>query len=922
VAFSISRTILAAAVLAVSCLAVHAQTTAELEYFEKSVRPVLVKNCQMCHNSKAKTSQLDLSTVSGFLAGGASGPVFSKEHPEESRLLKVVSYDEDLKMPPMGKLKAEDIAALTAWIKMGAPWPGADQAAVAPPAPKVEFTPEQKSFWAFQAPKEPAKPTVHDAGWVQTPIDAFVLAKLEEKGLKPAPPADKATLLRRVTFDLIGLPPTPEEMRGFLADQSPDAFRKVVDRLLASPRYGERWGRHWLDVARYADSTGNDEDHRYPYAWRYRDYVIDAFNNDLPYNQFVREQIAGDLLPSTDPNQPNRRGIVATGFLALGAKALAQQDKKKMLYDVYDEQVDVTSKAFLGLTMACARCHNHKFDPILTKDYYGMVSMFASTKDFANENAFVAELLNVPLVPKAQYAIYQEHQDHVSALSTSIEAIDSGERLRFVRAESNRMAEYMLAAGGSGPGEQLDAAVLKKWTTYLKEGSKAHPQLADWDNASAAKRPEVAKAYQKRFQARLEEWAPVLEKWQGEVLAAKLHPPDRPKFETAKDLFFYEVYEHENGPFVFDEKEGERIRSVDAKEKIAALQKQKDQLKANAPPDPDMACAVVEGKPVDQKVFMRGDYNNPGEDAPKAFPTILRGASDPAIHTTSGRLELAEWIANPRNPATARVMANRVWSWHFGDGIVRTPDNFGKMGDRPANPELLDFLALRFVESGWSIKALQRMILLSSTYQMASDTDDRTMEADPENRLMTRFNRQRLDVEEIRDGVLALDNSLDTTMGGSLQKGRGTDGENSSDRLSLDPLKLTRRTVYLPLRRANLPTLLNLFDFGDATTVNGKRTITNVAPQALFAMNSEFGFEHARKLAEALLAMKDVNDAKRVEAAYTRILNRAPSSDEVDSSLTYVEKYSAKYGGKTPQIDAWQSFCHILLSSNEFLYLD
>jgi hypothetical protein len=921
------------------------QSAAQVDYFEKNVRPVFVKNCQMCHNAKAKTSQLDLTSAAGFLAGGASGPIFSKEHPEDSRILKAIGYEENLKMPPMGKLPAEDIARITEWVKMGAPWPGSDQTAAeqSPPKPPVTFTAEQKSFWAFQAPKDPSPPAVKDTAWVRNAVDQFVLAKLEEKGLKPAPPADKTTLLRRATFDLTGLPPTPEQIRDFLNDQSPDAFQKVIDRLLASPQYGERWGRHWLDVARYADSTGNDEDHRYPYAWRYRDYVIESFNQDLPYNQFVREQVAGDLLPGPDADTPNRRGIVATGFLALGAKALAQTDKKKMLYDVYDEQVDVTSRAFLGLTVACARCHNHKFDPILTKDYYALVSMFASTKDFARDDTGVAELLYVPLVPKQQYAIYKEHQDRMAALRTAIEAIDSREQVKFVREHGQHLSDYMLVARSvyvdgktttdAAAAANLDEPVLKVWVHYLKEGSKAHPQLADWDNSSQEQLNATAAAYQKRFQARFDEWAVGLDKWQADVQAAvasKTKPPEKPHFEPGKDQFFYEVFE--NGPFSFEDNEEdgkpvkvkaiEHIRSVDAKDQIAAIQSQLSEMKASAPPEPDMACAVVEGQSVDQKVLVRGDYNNPGEDAPKGFPTILARPTDSPIKTNSGRLELATWLAAADNPLPARVMVNRLWGWHFGEGIVRTPDNFGKMGDRPANPDLLDYLAHRFVDGGWSVKNMQRLIMLSNTYQMASDTDDRNAEADPENRLMTRFNRQRLEVEEVRDGVLALDGTLDPSMGGTLQKGTGTDSENSANRLSLDPLKLTRRTVYLPLRRANLPTLLNLFDFGDATTVNGKRTITNVAPQALFAMNSEFGFEHSRKLAEMLLAMPEESAGRRVEAAYLRILNRAPSSQEVDGALTYIRKYETEYGKEKPDLEAWQSFCHILLSSNEFLYLD
>ena len=881
------------------------QTAAQSEFFEKNVRPVFVKSCQACHNSKLKTSGVDLTTGAGL---------------DPARLVKAVSYSETIKMPPAGKLKPEEIESLTNWVKLGAVWPGAQ--AVAPPWPAAgaSFTPEQKAFWAFQPMRKVSS---------HSDIDGFIREKLAAQGLKPAPRADKLTLLRRATYDLIGLPPTVQEIQDFLSDNSPKAFEKVVDRLLASPRYGERWGRHWLDVARYADSTGNDEDHRYPYAWRYRDYVIDVFNNDYPYDKFVREQVAGDLLPATSSDPINRRGIVATGFLALGAKAIANPDKQKMMYDIYDEQVDVTSKAFLGVTMACARCHNHKFDPIYTKDYYSFVSIFASTKQFSDTSGGVAKLLYVPLVPDEQYAAYKAQQDKLTRMRVSIDEIAGEDAEKYTRTQSARLADYMLAArsiyeGGKTADEaagDLDKPTLTRWVTYLKEGRKAHPQLADWDAATPEKQAEVAAAYQTRFQTQFDNWTKIMDKWRLQVRkrseAMDMPPPPKPKFEAATDLFFYETY-IQHGPFGMTDRERETILSPEVKDKIAALRKESDDLRAHAMPEPDMACAVAEGKPVEQKVLVRGDYNSPGEEAPRAFPKIISSPSDPQFKDGSGRLELANWLIRPENPLTARVMVNRIWQWHFGEGIVRTPDNFGKMGDRPSHPELLDFLARKFIESGWSIKSMHRLMMLSNAYQTASDTDTKTMEADPENRLLAHFNRQRLDVEEIRDGVLALDGSLDLTMGGTLQKGFGTDSENSADRLSVDPTKLTRRTVYLPLRRANLPTLLNLLDFGDATTVNGKRTLTNVAPQTLFMMNSEFGFEHARKIAGKLEALPEASDSKRIEAAYLQILNRKPDPGEVDTALTYINHYAKKYGPE----GAWPSFCHVLMGSNEFVYVD
>jgi mono/diheme cytochrome c family protein len=914
---------------------IWAQTQDPTEFFEKKIRPVLVNNCRACHNPKLKTAGLDLTSAEGFVQGGQSGPVVVEGKPESSRLIKVVGYGEALKMPPAAKLKEEEIADLSAWVKMGAVWPGVAAAAPAPTvrAQSREFTAAEKSFWAFQPVKDPTLPSVRNQGWVQTPLDRFVLAKLEEKGLKPSSPADKITLLRRATFDLTGLPPTEKETRAFLADQSKDAFRKVVERLLASPRYGERWGRHWLDVARYADSTGNDEDHRYPYAWRYRDYVIDAFNRDLPYDQFVREQLAGDLLPSPDGRPVNERGIVATGLLALGPKALAQKDKTKMMYDIYDEQVDVVSKAFMGITVSCARCHDHKFDPILTRDYYSMIAIFANTRDFGVLDG-VSKMLFRPLAPKAEYERFKAYERKVGQAELAVQDLTDRERDNYIKQLSPRLADYMAAAqrvylGGEKladvAGEKsLKEDVLRKWVTYLRPTPESRPHLNEWRSAPVEKLADVAGIYQARFEERAAKWERTMSAYRArsrKMLTEKnMPPPERPQFEAATDPFFFDVY-FGDGPFAVPEAEQDQVFGMEARQQLAKLRKELAELKSAAPPEPAMACAVEEGDPVNQKVFIRGDYNSPGEDAPKGFPKILTvSATQPPVESGSGRGRLADWLARPDHPLTARVMVNRIWQWHFGEGIVRTPDNFGKMGERPTHPELLDYLASRFVESGWSIKAMHRTIMLSSAYQMASQTGDAVVESDPENRLFSRFNRQRLDVEEIRDGMLAIDGTIDLTMGGTLQKGFGTDKENSADRLSLNPEKLRRRTVYLPLRRANLPTLLNLFDFGDATTVTGKRALTNVAPQALFMMNSDFVTERALNLAQSL-SKREAEPARRMEGVYWSILDRQPSAGEVDAGLTYIDNFRKKFE-RVSELDAWQSFCRILLASDDFIYVD
>jgi mono/diheme cytochrome c family protein len=912
------------------------------EFFEKKVRPILAQKCQVCHNAKAGMAGLDLSTAEGFAKGGDSGPVIDTEKVENSRILKVISYDEKLKMPPTGKLKDEEIAAISEWVKAGAPWPGSKTGSKDVPkrletaAAPINFTDDEKKFWAFQAVSAAQPPPVKNEAWIRSPIDRFVLARLESKGLTPAPPATKVALLRRATFDLTGLPPTSVEITAFLADTTPNAFTKVVERLLASPRYGEKWGRHWLDVARYADSSGNDEDHRYPHAWRYRDYVIDSFNKDLPFDQFIQEQIAGDLLPSTGVN---RRGIVATGFLALGPKALAQQDKTKMLYDVYDEQVDVTTKAFLGLTVSCARCHDHKFDPIRTRDYYSMISVFASTRSFSKPEAFVSEPLTTPLVPKTDFDRYEAarraNDDLMKRNQNDIDEIISRVKEPAARSAASQLAAIMLAsrrvyASNADPAEEARKLGLKldrfqRWVNYLKPG-KPREHLLAWENASPADLERVAIEYQSRFSARLAEWNKRVAEWRkkyDEAIARKKSPlPGKPEFEAGHDRFFAQVYFGKEGPLQFSEKDEGDFSASDVST-IKQLRAQRDEIRKRAPKQPEMACAVTEGEAVSQKVFIRGDYHNPGDDVPRAVPAILTiAAPQPPMRNGSGRLELARWIASPSNPLTSRVIVNRMWHWHFGEGIVGTPDNFGRMGETPADPGLLDYLAQEFFRGGWSLKAMHRAMMLSSTYQMSSLIPKEAVNRDPENRYLSRFNRRRLDVEEMRDALLAIDGSLDTTMGGSLQTGTGTDGENDNKRLSLKPESSKRRSVYLPLRRANLPALLNLFDFGDATTVNGERQLTNVPTQALFWLNSEFVTERAANVARGLV--KSANPASRatINRAYLRVLNRPASVDEIARAQSYLREHRRRFPGKDSDLNGWASLVRVLMASNEFMYVD
>lgn len=919
--------------------AVAAPSAEDVEFFEKEIRPLFAAKCQMCHSAQLKTAELDLSSAEGFVHGGASGPLVNTENPAESSLLKVISYDEKLKMPPMAKLADEEIAVLTEWVERGAPWPGAeDVAVIETQADQVTFTREQKDFWAFQPVSEPAPPAVSDADWPRSPVDHFVLARMEADGFEPAAPASKAVLLRRVTFDLTGLPPTPAEIEAFLADDSPEAWEKVVDRLLASPRYGERWGRHWLDVARYADSTGNDEDHRYPYAWRYRDYVIDAFNKDAPFDEFVKEQIAGDLMAAPDGSEIYERGVVATGLLALGPKAVAQQDKTRMVYDVYDEQVDVVSKAFLGLTVSCARCHDHKFDPILTRDYYSMIGFFADTRSFSDPSTHVSKLLFVPLVEQEKWRDYERQQEEIRRAQFDLDNTPEIEIEEYVRPYVEQAADYMLAArrvyedgealSAVAESADLEESMLQRWTEYLEPGDEVRAHLAAWDEAAKRDRAAVAAEFAASLAEAEQAWTEKLQDWRKKANRPAeeitMGIPSRPRFEPGENRFFHEVYIAKSGPLAFDSaEERAEVLRPETQELTTRLERKLKELEANAMPEPARADAVQD-KPaperVKQHVFIRGDYASKGEPAPKVFPAILEGLDQEPVDTNgSGRLALAEWIASDDNPLTARVIVNRVWQWHFGDGLVRTPNNFGKMGEEPTHPKLLDYLTARFIADGWSIKKLHKRMLLTSTYQMSSKITETKALTDPENRSLSRFNRRRLDVEELRDALLSIDGSIDLSMGGTMQEGFGTDGENSDSRLSINPDEQIRRTVYLPLRRANLPALLNLYDFGDATTSQGKRAETNVAPQALFLMNAEFVADRARGLAAELLEQDDA--AQRVRRAYLKTLNRAPEAEEVDTGLTYIASLRKQFGEVEP-LDAWESYCRILMASNELIYVD
>ncbi|MCX6598467.1 MAG: PSD1 and planctomycete cytochrome C domain-containing protein [Acidobacteria bacterium] len=883
------------------------------DFFEARIRPVLVERCQGCHNPKAKTAGLDLTTPAGLGKGGESGPIVDIQKLDESRILRYLGYQEKVKMPPTGKLPTAQLEDFKAWVTSGAKW-GAEKVEFAAAAKKKGITEAQRRFWAFQPRKAVSAPEVPGA---TTPVDAFILAKLNEKQLGLAKPADKLTLLRRATYDLTGLPPTIEEIDTFMKDGSANAFEKVIDRLLASPRYGERWGRHWLDVARYADSTGADEDHRYPDAWKYRDYVIDSFNRDVPYNKFVQEQIAGDLLPPEGEDIKigvNRRGIVATGFLAVGPRLIAEQDKKKMFYDFVDEQIATTSRAFLGLTLDCARCHDHKFDPLLQKDYYSMASIFASTKAFTDWKAHVSVMYRPALVSKEEFGKWEAAQNKVKAKKGEIEMIDQEQATLRMNRLSSQVADFMTGKPG------LDATVAATWAKYLGKNDDVRPYLARWEaaaKADAAARRAVAESYQKEFSASANAYMAAVDKWRKAVESARkegLPGPDKPNFDNSSHRFFEDIFLDKNGPFASPSKDIDKTYPADVQAKRAALSGELEALKKASPPEPELATGVSEGDPVTQHLFIRGDVANEGEIVAKQFPVILAGENQAPIVKGSGRLEMAQWMTNPDHALVPRVMANRIWQWHFGEGLVRTPSNFGLLGEKPSHPEMLDWLANKFVADGWSVKKMHKTIMLTAAYQQQSLITKDASVKDPENRLLSHFPRRRLAVEEIRDSMLAVDGTIDLTMGGTLQEGTGTDGENSSKRMSIDPATSKRRTVYIPLRRSNLPSLLNLFDFGDATTTNEGRSRTNVAPQALFAMNSPFVNARAGVLAEQTRQMPL---DRVVREGFVRVLNRAAKENEVTAMVEFMKKFPGD-----SEFAARRSMFRILLGSNEFIYVD
>ena len=864
------------------------------EFFEKQVRPVLAKNCFACHTSTA-LGNLAMTSGESLRKGGNSGPAIIPGNPDESLIIQAVTHKHArLKMPPQGKLGEAEIAALRKWIADGAVWPEAPvQPAKAGEAYKI--TNDQRAFWSFQRVKKPAVPQVKNARWVKTPVDAFLLKAMEDKGVQPSSPAPKHVWLRRVYLDLVGVPPAPDEVDAFERDKSPDALRTVVNRLLASPRYGERWGRHWLDVARYTDDKLNIvADEPYANAFRFRDWVVKAFNDDMPYDLFVKAQLAGDLLPVKD-REPLLAGL---GFYGMSAQY--QEDRP-----------DVTGKAFLGLTVGCAQCHDHKFDPIPTKDYYSWLGIFSNTR-----------LKEYPLAGKAVVDAYQKKEKEIEDLEKELTRFRQSQSRLLAEILATRISKYIQAAYRvAGPEKMavadaarsasLDQETLQRWVDYLGKKDHEGSYLNGWRDllAKGGNAAAVGDALQAEVLAIHSEMRSIEEKnlatlggAEGNPALAKIvllpYPRDkyvfwaglfgesRTGFTSRKEVRVLEYTGDDLDRFLSGEW---RQYSDELKARLAAAKKE---LPAKYP-----FLHIVEDveKPKNMQVHIRGNPENLGEEAPRAFLSILSPGTPKPFTNGSGRLELAEAIASADNPLTARVMVNRIWTLHFGAGIVRTPSNFGQLGDRPSHPELLDYLAARFVESGWSVKAMHREIVLSSAYALSAQPVEANMKIDPENRLLWRANVRRLDVEALRDSVLAVAGTLDSTVGGPPEP--------------INDEKNNRRTLYSFVSRRKLDATLATFDFPNANDTSEQRILTNTPLQRLYLLNSKFMMKQASHLAERVKKSAGNDPVAEVRESYRLALGRSPSAEELRWGREYLQSG-----------EPLARFTQAILSSNEFLY--
>jgi len=1035
----------------------------QVEFFEKKIRPVLLRHCYKCHSSDAKNVKggLLLDTRETALKGGDSGPAVVPQNVAKSLLISALRQD-GLEMPPEGKLPDAVIADFVKWIEMGAPDPRDGRATA---RSQIDFEQAGK-FWAFQPIENPQVPEVRRADWPQTDIDHFTLSRMDQMGLVPVAPATKREWIRRATFDLLGLPPQPEHVTAFVADQSPQAYDAVIDRLLKSKHYGERWGRHWLDVARYSE----DQAHTFSVrkntnGFRYRDWVVSAFNADMPYDKFVKLQIAGDLIgPDAEGSYDH---LIALGFFGLGAQYYKNSDAAQAAADELDDRVDTLTRGFLGITVSCARCHDHKFDPIPTQDYYSLAGIFRSSK-----------LNNAPLCAPEDIRAYNAGRERIKKSEAALKKFLAEAKETAAASKVGDISKYMQAvwryqvaaangrrAKSSDLARQagLNAFLLKRWIGFLDPKRKGQvSELDDWfalkpaaaepidsDSALPPAVAEVADGFQQRLQRLLGNDDGVAITNLVDTSGDKPHQAGSPRFVTplvtkvrptsgidvdirqAKQLFLvvsdggngkscdhadwiaprligsqgeldltqvkwkslkgfsggrinknyqgkpiraggktyprgvgvhapttivydlpagyerfraigaldnsgsdqggcgdqasvqFSVYTEKpvtgpvapgkdllsivlgkDGPLAVSDKDLENFLPGPKREQLRTLRSEFEDAKKSAPAMYAIAHAYAEGSIADMRVFIRGNPARKREVAPRRFLRILAGEQRPLYKQGSGRKELSADIASPDNPLTARVMVNRIWQHHFGRGIVATPSNFGKLGEVPTHPKLLDYLAARFIQSGWSIKTLHREIMRSATYRLSSSSHAANAEIDADNRFLWKMSRQRLDVEAWRDALLEVAGKLDRTLGGP--------STNLADANNV------RRTVYAQISRHELDSLLRLFDFPDANITSAQRTETTVPQQQLFVLNSPFMVAQAKAFSARLHREAPDGDETRIRRAFALAYGRGPTDIELQLGLDYV----AGEPDPNNKLTLWESYAQVLLGSNEFIYLD
>ena len=917
-----------------------------LDFFEAKIRPVLVTHCYECHatDSKKLRGGLLVDSRQGLLKGGESGPALVPGDPKESLLISALKHD-DFEMPPKGKLSPKVIADFEKWIQDGATDPRGDTNQVVR-TKSIDIEAGRK-HWAYQPLLAPVIPEVTDAAWPANDIDRFILARLESVGLSPGPAVKKITLVRRLYFDLIGLPPTPEEIDRFVNDKSPFAYENLVDRLLASPRFGERWGRHWLDVSRYAESMSL-RGRILKHAWRYRDYVIETFNNDRPFDQFLTQQLAGDLL-ETSSVDAQRRNRIATTYLVMGDALLENQNKNQLDMDVVDEQLDAIGRGLLAQTIACARCHDHKFDPIPTSDYYAMAGILKNVQGLKHSN--VSTTMEIPLPYSEEMAgELQVHNSSVAKVEEEINALKS----RLDPQSETAFPKVVSASSLAGiVVDDDDVKIVGKWTHsvfskhyvgkgYIHDGNKEKgaktltyiPELADgeyevrfaysWGGGRASNVPvEIFSATGKELV----------------VVDMRKEPPLNRRFVSLGTYRFTANQQNRvlisnegtNGIVTADAlqflpvnkdavttptasqvaKELTAVEQQKLKKKISTLTAELSRLNKQKPVPGMVNSAVEKKKPTDLKIHIRGSIDNLGAVAPRGVLQVANYGPAPEMPTSSsGRLELAHWIVDSANPLTSRVMANRVWHWLIGAGLVRTVDNFGTTGESPSHPKLLDHLAVQFVQQGWSVKRLIRTIVLSRTYRLSSSRGEQ--QEDPENRLLAHMNRRRLDAESLRDTMLSVGGTLKLEMGGATFPAS----------LKTDVgfrFQTPRRGVYVPVFRSSLPELFEVFDFANPSMVTGRRDVSTVAPQALFMMNHAFVRTQAKHTAERLLSDSRFEGANRIKHAYLQILGRHATEAEVTLSQQFLKSVTDM--NEKGQMEAWTQMVQSLFSTIEFRYI-